>query len=114
MISSPSSAAAPSPEGPSPIIGIAMARGDEALAAGDVISARQFYELAATNGFAPAAAAVGQTYDPNFLQGKGVRGALADAQTAERWYEKAIDGGDAEARMRLDKLLKADQGKLAR
>jgi hypothetical protein len=113
IISSPR-ITAPSPEGPSAIIGIAMARGDEALAAGDVISARQFYELAASNGLAHAATAVGQTYDPNFLQGKGVRGALADARTAERWYEKAIDGGDAEARMRLDKLLKADQGKLAR
>ncbi len=113
IISSPRTTA-PSPEGPSAIIGVAMARGDEALAAGDVISARQFYELAASNGLAHAATAVGQTYDPNFLQGKGVRGALADARTAERWYEKAIDGGDAEARMRLDKLLKADQGKLAR
>jgi hypothetical protein len=110
----PSPSAAPSPEGASAIIGIAMARGDEALAAGDVISARQFYELAATNGLAHAATAVGQTYDPNFLQAKGVRGTFADAQTAERWYQKAIDGGDAEARMRLDKLLKADQGKLVR
>jgi TPR repeat protein len=91
-----------------------MARGDEALAAGDVISARQFYELAAATGLARAATAVGQTYDPNFLQIKGVRGGLADAQAAERWYQKAIDGGDAEARLRLNKLLKADQGKLAR
>jgi hypothetical protein len=113
IISSPGNATARSPEGPSAIIGIAMARGDEALAAGDVISARQFYELAATNGLAHAATAVGQTYDPNFLQGKGVRGALADAQTAERWYQRAIDRGDAEARARLGKLLKADQGKLA-
>jgi TPR repeat protein len=112
MISSPSNAAAPSPE--STIIAIAMARGDDALAAGDVISARQFYELAATNGLAHAATAVGQTYDPNFLQTKGVRGGLADAQAAERWYQRAIDGGDVQARMRLDKLLKADQGKLAR
>jgi hypothetical protein len=110
----PRNAAAPDPEGPSAIIGIAMARGDEALAAGDVISARQFYELAASNGLAHAATAVGRTYDPNFLQGKGVRGALADAEAAKRWYQKAIDGGDAEAPTRLDKLLKVDQGKLAR
>jgi len=114
ITSSPSNPVAPGSKGASPIIGIAMARGDEALAAGDVISARQFYELAAATGLARAATAVGQTYDPNFLQIKGVRGGLADAQAAERWYQKAIDGGDAEARLRLNKLLKADQGKLAR
>jgi TPR repeat protein len=86
-----------------------MARGDEALAAGDVISARQFYELAASNSLAHAAIAVGLTYDPNFLQGKGVRGALADVESAKQRYQKAIDGGDAEARIRLDKLVVTDQ-----
>ena len=114
IVSSPSDGAAPGSKGASAIIAIAMARGDDALAAGDVISARQFYELAASNGFAHAATAVGQTYDPNFLRGKGVRGALADAEAAKQWYQKAIDGGDVEARMRLDKLLKSDQGTLAR
>jgi hypothetical protein len=114
IVSSPNDGAAPGPKGASTIIAIAMARGEDALAAGDVISARQFYELAASNGFAHAATAVGQTYDPNFLQGKGVRGALADAEAAKQWYQKAIDGGDVEARMRLDKLLKSDQGTIAR
>jgi hypothetical protein len=114
IASSPSNAAELDPEGPSAIIGIAMARGDEALAAGDVISARQFYELAALNGLAHAATAVGRTYDLNFLQGKGVRGAFADAEAAKRWYQRAIDGGDAEARTPLAKLLKSDQGKSAR
>jgi hypothetical protein len=114
IASSPSNAAALGPEGPSAIIGIAMSRGDEALAAGDVISARQFYELAASNGLAHAATAVGRTYDPSFLQGKAVRGAFADAEAARRWYQRAIDGGDAEARARLDNLLKVDQGKPAR
>jgi hypothetical protein len=114
IVFSPSNAAALSPAGPSAIIGIAMSRGDGALAAGDVFSARQFYELAASNGLAHAATAVGRTYDPNFLQGKGVRGAFADDEAAKRWYQRAIDGGDAEARTRLDKLLKVDQGKSAR
>jgi TPR repeat protein len=91
-----------------------MSRGNEALAAGDVISARQFYELAASNGLAHAATAVGRTYDPNFLQGKGVRGTLADVEAAKRWYQRAIDGGEAEARTPLDKLLKVDHGKSAR
>jgi hypothetical protein len=84
---------------------VAMARGDDALQHGDVISARQFYELAAANGLARAATAVGRTYDPDFLQARGVRGALADMAEARRWYHKGIEGGDAEARLRLDMLL---------
>jgi hypothetical protein len=82
-----------------------MARGDQALQQGDVISARQFYELAAAGGLARAATAVGRTYDPDFLQARGVRGALADMAEARRWYHKGIEGGDAEARLRLDMLL---------
>jgi TPR repeat protein len=84
---------------------VAMARGDDALQHGDVISARQFYELAAANGLARAATAVGRTYDPDFLQARGVRGALADMAEARRWYHKGTEGGDAEARLRLDMLL---------
>jgi tetratricopeptide (TPR) repeat protein len=89
----------------SDIAAVFMARGDNALQQGDVISARQFYELAAANGLARAATAVGLTYDPDFLQARRVRGALADMTEARRWYRKAIDAGDPEARLRLDKLL---------
>ena len=71
----------------------------------DVISARRFYEVADSGGLARAATAVGSTYDPIFLQGRGIRGLRGDANTAARWYEKAIEAGDAEARPRLDKLL---------
>ena len=85
---------------------IAMARGDEALARGDVISARQFYELAASMGLAHAATAVGSTYDPNLVTAGGVRGSFTDTEAAKQWYQKGIAGGDAEARSRLDELLK--------
>jgi hypothetical protein len=94
IVSSPSKAAALAAEEPSTIVAIGTAHRDEAF---DVISARRFYELAASNGLAQAAAAVGRTYDPIFLQAKGVRGGLADAEAAKRWYQKAIDGGDVEA-----------------
>jgi hypothetical protein len=102
----PSGAAAVGSSEPSAMIGIAMARGDDALARGDVISARQFYELAASMGLAHAATAVGSTYDPNFVTAKGVRGSFTDTEAAKQWYQKGIAGGDAEARLRLDKLLK--------
>jgi TPR repeat protein len=89
----------------SDVAALFMARGDDALQQGDVISARQFYELAAASGLARAATAVGLTYDPDFLQARGVRGALADTAAARRWYRNAIDAGDPAARLRLDKLL---------
>jgi hypothetical protein len=95
------------------IASLAMARGESASAHGDVISARRFYEVAASNDLAQAATAVGRTYDPIFLREKGVRGLLADAEAAKRWYQKAIDGGDVEARARLNKLLGPDKSKLA-
>jgi hypothetical protein len=108
---SPAASATPSDGAPatastgSSVAAVFMARGDGALQQGDVISARQFYELAAANGLARAATAVGLTYDPDFLQARGVRGALADMTEARRWYRKAIDAGDPAARLRLDKLL---------
>jgi TPR repeat protein len=105
-VSSPSNAATLGSSEPSAMIGIAMARGDEAFARGDVISARQFYELAASIGLAQAATAVGSTYDPNFLTARDIRGKFTDTEAAEQWYQKGIAGGDAEARLRLDKLLK--------
>jgi TPR repeat protein len=110
IAASPSNEAALAAEEPSTVVAIGMAHGDEAIARGDVISARHFYELAASHGLAQAAAAVGRTYDPIFLQAKGARGALADAEAAKRWYQKAIDGGDVEARVRLHKLLQLDKG----
>ena len=38
---------------------------------------------------------------------------MPNAEAAQRWYEKAIDGGYAEARSRLEKLLKPDTGHIA-
>jgi hypothetical protein len=105
-----SNAAAAAAEPDSPVAAIAMARGEEAIGYGDVISARHFYELAAATGLARAATAVGQTYDPDYLRAKGVRGALADAEAAKHWYQKAIEAGDADARMRLEMLQRETKG----
>jgi hypothetical protein len=84
---------------------VAMTRGNEAMVQGDIITARRFYELAASHDLARAAAALGQTYDPVVLREKGVRGILANIDAAKRWYQKAIENGDSDARSRLHKLL---------
>jgi hypothetical protein len=107
IVTTPSQVSAVTPEEMRVIASVAMTRGDDAIGHGDVISARRYYELAATSGLTQAATAVGRTYDPIFLRDKGVRGRLADVEAAKGWYQKALDGGDAEARMRLDILLHA-------
>jgi hypothetical protein len=103
----PSAATVVPPAETRALISMAMARGDDAIGHGDVISARSFYELAASNGSAQAATAVGRTYDPIVLRDLRVWGLRPDTEAAKRWYEKAIEGGDADARPRLERLLKA-------
>ena len=82
-----------------------MARASEAMARGDIVTARRFYELAFSSGMPGAARGVGSTYDPTVLKETGVAGLKGDAEAAKRWYEKAIAAGDAQAKPRLAKLL---------
>jgi TPR repeat protein len=84
-----------------PLIG----RGDELRATGDFAAARRFYELAAEQGSAAAARAVGETYDPVVLEEAHVLGVRGDVLVAANWYRKAIDGGDVEAAQLLLRLM---------
>jgi hypothetical protein len=83
---------------------VALKRGDESLRIGDIVSARRFYEFAASAGSAEAATAVALTYDPAYLKAAGVRGVKASVETARDWYEKAARQGDARAAQRLQSL----------
>jgi TPR repeat protein len=96
-------AASPPPADPQEIAGL-VARADELLGTGDVVSARLFYQRAAELGSGPAATAVGQTYDPLFLEVARVRGVRGDTQVAAAWYRKAIALGDRQAEIRLRRL----------
>lgn len=78
-----------------------MRRASQALRNSDVSSARQFYERLARLGLAEAAFAMGQTYDPNFLDQLNVHGLKADLETARLWYEKASELGSDEAKKLL-------------
>jgi outer membrane biosynthesis protein TonB len=102
---SPQAPAAQSETPVSPEIETLLARGDELLANGDVVAARLFYQRAAEQGSAAAATAVGQTYDPFFLDQVRVRGARGDVRAAEDWYRKAIAAGDRQAEVRLKRLI---------
>ena len=81
-----------------------VTRGDEFLNAGDIASARLFYERAADAGDSAAALRLGATFDPNFLGRVGVRGNPGDPAQAASWYRRARDLGDAAAAERLKKL----------
>jgi hypothetical protein len=81
-----------------------VTRGDEFLSAGDIASARLFYERAAEAGDSAAALRLGATFDPNFLGRVGVRGNPGDPAQAASWYRRARDLGDAAAAERLKNL----------
>ena len=82
-----------------------MRRGDQLLAAGDIIAARHYFELVTEAGDMRAALRLGKTYDPAFLQQNGVRGTIGDPAMAKSWYLKAIAAGDKGADMQLLQLM---------
>src|SRR5271169_962424 len=69
-----------------------LARGDSFLHAGDVASARLFYERAADAGDWQAAIRMGATFDPAFLGRVGVR-TVGDPIKAQSWFRHALDLG---------------------
>jgi len=81
-----------------------VARGDGFLSAGDIASARLFYERAADAGNGGAALRLGVTFDPSFLGRAGIRGNPGDPALAASWYRRALDLGDAAATERLKNL----------
>jgi hypothetical protein len=82
-----------------------MQKGDEHLAEGNVSAARLMFERAADVGLAQAAMALAATFDATELARLSVRGGIQpDAKEARRWYERALQLGDADAEPRLRRL----------
>ena len=79
-------------------------KADQLLARGDIVSARGLYERAAEMGSAPAALALGSTFDPNRLWSLGVFGMVGNKDRARQWYTRADQLGHAEAKSRLRAL----------
>jgi hypothetical protein len=78
--------------------------GDTHMSQGNIAAARLVYELASDMGFAPAAMALGGTYDSAELARFNVRGIEPNAREAQRWYERARQLGAADAEPRLQRL----------
>jgi hypothetical protein len=70
-----------------------LTRGDTFLHAGDVASARLFYERAADAGDRQAAMRMGATFDPAFLGRVGLH-TRGDSAKAISWYRHALDLGE--------------------
>ena len=74
-----------------------LARGDARFAAGDLASARLYYEGAANAGDGLAALRLGQSYDPSFLAFTRFAKGTGNPATAAQWYLRADKLGAAEA-----------------
>jgi hypothetical protein len=81
-----------------------VARGDVFLRAGDIASARLFYERAADAGDGQAALRMGATFDPTFLASGGLRNLRGDLAEARLWYHRALGLGASEAQPHLSNL----------
>jgi TPR repeat protein len=82
-----------------------LQRGNEKLAAGDILSARLYFERAGDAGSEAGAMAAGRTYDPAYLATVDAPGLQANATRAVEWYRIAAAAhGNPEAQKRIDAL----------
>ena len=94
---SPTATRSPSNQQRPAEIAALVTRGDAFLSAGDIVSARLFYERAADGGDGVAALRLGATFDPGFLSRTSIRGAPSDPAQASSWYRRALDLGNGAA-----------------
>ena len=86
-----------------------LKKGQELITVGDISAARLVLKGPAEAGNAPAALALGATYDPNELEKLGLRNFSSDIAMARAWYEKARALGSTEASGRLESLARRDR-----
>jgi hypothetical protein len=76
-----------------------VARGDAFLRAGDVASARLFFQRAADAGDGRAAMRMAVTFDAGFLDRAGVHGLRGDPEQAAFWYRRGRDLEEAKTEL---------------
>ena len=81
-----------------------LSRGDAYFSAGDVTSARLFYQRGSDAGDGTAALRLGETFDAAFIERAGLRNVRSDLKKAVYWYRRARDLGSAEAEILLKSL----------
>jgi hypothetical protein len=96
--------AQPGPQLSPQYIAALLSRGDGFLSAGDIASARLFYERAAQAGDGSAALRLGATFDPGVIGKAFAGGVTSDPLQAAFWYRQARDFGNTAAAGRLKVL----------
>jgi TPR repeat protein len=87
------------------VIAVLLQRGNGKLAAGDILSARLYFERAGAAGSKDGAMAAGRTYDPEYLATVDAPGLQANVTRAIEWYRMvAAAHGNPEAQKRIDAL----------
>jgi hypothetical protein len=81
-----------------------VGRGDQYLAQGNMVVARQYYLRAADLGDAHAALKLAETYDPNEIARFNAVGTAANPALARRWYQRAAELGAPDAERKLHRL----------
>jgi hypothetical protein len=74
-----------------------LRRGHQMLAQGHIAGARLVFEHLAEQNSALGAFALAQTYDPNFLDSRQIKGAQADRPLAAKWYQRAAQLTETQA-----------------
>ena len=81
-----------------------ISHGEQYLAQGNFVVARQYFQRAARIGHARAAFRLAETYDPNELPNFKTQGLNPDPTEAKRWYRAAAELGADSAQVRLARL----------
>lgn len=81
-----------------------LTRAEGFIADGNMVRAREILSEGVLDGNPKAAFALAETFDPNILAATGAQGARAEVERARMLYGKALAGGVAAARRRLDAL----------
>jgi hypothetical protein len=81
-----------------------LSRGDTLLRAGDVTSARLYYQKGAEAGDGTAALRLGETFDPEFLKRAHLSLVRSDAEKAVDWYRRAAELDNPDAKLLLGNI----------
>jgi hypothetical protein len=81
-----------------------LSRGRDVLRQGGVAAARIIFEELATHGSAAGALALARTYDPSYVVPSGAAAPAPSLAEARKWYERAAQLGNADAKRRLAEL----------
>jgi hypothetical protein len=111
VTTNPNSASVSRPE-ESDRINDLMVHGHKMVEVGYLAGARAYFRRAAEAGSGDAALALGDTYDPAFIDSIGAHGIKADVAQARSWYERARELGSEDAKAKLERLKNAVDAQL--